>query len=247
MKRFLASLFALNSRCNQQNKRSSSRRGPRMRLGLEVLGERVLLNGEIQFDHGVLTIDGTQYADNVKVVRKEDAVLASLSWTDNDGNHHRETATVPAADLDLIIFRGHQGDDRFNNKTGVSSRADGGSGNDSLYGGRGDDWLYGGDGSDLLRGRRGQDSLNGGGGSDVLDGGRGSDRLAGGRDAVRDQMTGGTGDDVFVLYGSQTEPRPRTTSPNGAPTVGSTTGSSQWDDITDYGTGGDTYTTISRR
>jgi Ca2+-binding RTX toxin-like protein len=85
----------------------------------------------------------------------------------------------------------------------------GNGGGDLLYGGAGNDIIYGGDGNDSLLGEGGDDFLDGGTGLDLLFGGAGADRLFGGQgndmldggyDGVRDEMTGGEGNDLFVLH-----------------------------------------------
>jgi hypothetical protein len=79
-------------------------------------------------------------------------------------------------------------------------------GNDRLKGGTGNDRIEGGDGQDVLAGDQGADLLVGGAGNDTLLGGDNSDRLIGvnlnmtrpGEGEI-DQLTGGTGDDRFIL------------------------------------------------
>lgn len=91
---------------------------------------------------------------------------------------------------------------------------DGGQGNDSLFGGSGNDTLLGGSQNDTLMGGLGDDYLNGGLHDDTLIGGRGDDHLRDdsgvnrfigvqsgdgfGRGEI-DILTGGAGDDTFVL------------------------------------------------
>jgi Ca2+-binding RTX toxin-like protein len=88
-------------------------------------------------------------------------------------------------------------------------------GNDTLSGEADDDWLdgsydndtlYGGDGNDTLGNpvapEPGDDQMFGGAGNDQLFGGPGSDRLVGsdgGLVGEIDTLTGGAGDDIFVL------------------------------------------------
>jgi Ca2+-binding RTX toxin-like protein len=67
---------------------------------------------------------------------------------------------------------------------------DGAAGNDTLEGGAGNDALYGGDGNDILRG---------GDGNNTLDGGAGNDVLFSSATSV-DNLTGGTGDDVYEIH-----------------------------------------------
>ena len=64
-----------------------------------------------------------------------------------------------------------------------------GGGNDIVYGGLGNDQLFGEDGNDTLWGGRGQDSIDGGNGDDKL----------GGVLGAPNQLTGGAGQDTFVV------------------------------------------------
>ena len=93
----------------------------------------------------------------------------------------------------------------------------GGVGKDTLSGGAGADWLYGEDGDDILFGGSHGDRLFGGAGNDrlysgstetgvsneggknFLDGGAGDDILFDGNQNFQDSMTGGEGNDRFVL------------------------------------------------
>lgn len=63
-------------------------------------------------------------------------------------------------------------------------------GNDELFGGAGDDQLFGGEGADTLIGDDGYDQLFGGEGRDILYGSSSSSA---------DELSGGTGDDRYVL------------------------------------------------
>jgi Ca2+-binding RTX toxin-like protein len=73
---------------------------------------------------------------------------------------------------------------------------DGLDGNDYLAGGNGKDTLNGGNGNDYLKGYDGVDVLNGGAGNDTLDGGVDTTSV--------DQFEGGTGDDAYGIYNSNT-------------------------------------------
>ena len=70
------------------------------------------------------------------------------------------------------------------------------TGDDTLSGGDGDDLIYGEAGNDLLSGDAENDRLDGGTGADTLSGGAGNDTLFA---AQGDVVTGGDGDDVFIL------------------------------------------------
>ena len=68
----------------------------------------------------------------------------------------------------------------------------GGTDNDRVYGSLGTDSLMGGAGNDLLNGYRGSDTIVGDEGNDVLVDG-------GGAEAYKDTLSGGPGDDVFIV------------------------------------------------
>lgn len=77
--------------------------------------------------------------------------------------------------------------------------------NDLLFGGEGDDIVLGNNGNDRLSGNQGNDILEGGFGNDTLIGGAGNDILVGvdpnagfGQGSV-DVLTGGAGEDHFIL------------------------------------------------
>jgi Ca2+-binding RTX toxin-like protein len=72
----------------------------------------------------------------------------------------------------------------------------GGDGNDAIFSGEGDDTVTGGTGGDTLDGSLGNDSLDGGAGADSVDGGAGNDTITVDQG---DTVTGGTGDDYFLL------------------------------------------------
>jgi Ca2+-binding RTX toxin-like protein len=109
------------------------------------------------------------------------------------------------------IAEGGNGNDQINGDAG-SDKLSGNDGDDQLNGGTGRDILFGGRGNDLLLGEAQDDVLRGELGNDTLDGGSGNDTLIGvdgttilpvpqlgfGKDDI-DILTGGEGNDVFVL------------------------------------------------
>jgi serralysin len=115
--------------------------------------------------------------------------------------------------IERIRLISGSGNDTINiSSTSLTSRVNGGSGNDSITIGIGNDILYGEDGNDTLNGGDGQDGLYGGDGDDVLSGGGGNDGggyiyepsvglsfvdygLYGG--AGNDNLDGGAGDDYL--------------------------------------------------
>jgi len=73
------------------------------------------------------------------------------------------------------------------------------SGDDTINGGALADTLRGKDGADTLNGDAGDDRLVGEGGSDILNGGEGADLLYGGTGGEADAMTGGNGNDTYIV------------------------------------------------
>ncbi len=115
-----------------------------------------------------------------------------------------------AGSVEQIIYKGTEGNDRFQNRTQIDSRIAGRGGDDYLVGGGGNDRVIGGDGNDQLFGGRNDDVLIGGNGDDRLAedrvndtgndrliGGNGNDRMAGG--AGNDFLMGGAGNDTLGL------------------------------------------------
>jgi hypothetical protein len=95
-------------------------------------------------------------------------------------------------------------------------------GNDVIRGGKGNDKLYGMDGHDTLKGQSGADLLVGGNGNDTLYGGSGRDELFGdnGDDGLfggvgdADRLTGGDGEDRFLVNSERRATSNKMWSPN---------------------------------
>jgi len=96
------------------------------------------------------------------------------------------TQAIFVSDLHFTAVAPDDGDDSIS----------GGAGNDNIFGEAGDDTIDGGTGNDTLNGGAGNDSLTGGIGADQLFGGAGDDTLSA---AQNDRVTGGDGDDYFIL------------------------------------------------
>ena len=164
---------------------------PESHLTVESLEGRVVLTASIGFDarQGIVSIMGSEAGDVASVSQQGKNVVVSVAGG--------TSKTFKASSVKLVDFKGLGGDDSFTNNTAIRSRADGGTGRDTLRGGSGVDDLKGGGDDDRLFGNLGNDVLSGGSGSDTLDGGAGNDREYG--DAGDDDLYGGVGDDS--LYG----------------------------------------------
>jgi len=161
-----------------------------------------------------LVIRGTGLHDDVTVNRFDIFGLSFLNVnatsTDASGNEYSTSFSVDTASVESIVFYGLSGNDRFENRSNIASRADGGFGNDTLIGGSGEDVLSGGADNDALSGDYvgdfggSSDTLRGGSGNDVISGGGGNDFLYG--DFGDDTLRGNSGNDRLygddVLFGN---------------------------------------------
>lgn len=175
---------------------------PESHLHVESLEGRIVLTASVGFDtrQGVLAIMGSDGNDTAVVTRQGANVVASI--TTPSGTISK---SVAAYRVRSIAFSGLSGNDSFTNNTAITSRADGGAGNDTLRGGSSADTLIGGDDNDSLVGNGGNDNLSGGAGADSLDGGAGNDYVDGGdgNDVERgglgnDRLLGGAGNDSLL-------------------------------------------------
>ena len=159
-------------------------------LGVEGLEPRVVLAAGVGFDRTTrtLSIVGSEGNDSAEVRQQGANVVVSLASAAG-----RFSRAVNASQVTRVVFTGRAGNDTFTNLTAISSRADGGAGNDFLSGGRAADTLVGGEGEDQLLGDAGNDVLDGGAGNDAAWGGAGKDRVMGG--VGQDQLFGGDGTD----------------------------------------------------
>jgi hypothetical protein len=164
---------------------------------VERLESRRLLS--VTLEGGVLTIDGSEASDFVRVSQRDNQFVVRDSTSGR--------FAFDELDVQQIVIRLGGGNDRARlsrvgttgGTTGsgvdVPSRIEGGAGADILVGGDDDDVILGGDGPDRLLGGDGDDTLSGEAGDDRLDGGDGDDTLSGG-DGF-DRATGGPGIDTF--------------------------------------------------
>ncbi len=183
-------------------------RSPRGRkLYLESLENRRLLAGSIDLLGNAIFINGTGDNDAVQVTTLQNGDI-SVSLSHGNETH---TQSFSANAVQSIIFIGGDGDDSFQNSTGLRSIALGQNGNDTLIGGSDRDIFLGGAGNDLLIGGAGNDNLLGGSGNDAIIGGKGSDTVNGGsgNDLMiwnngdgSDRMDGGSGNDTVQVNGA---------------------------------------------
>ena len=177
-----------------------------------MLEPRLLLTVILDPASGVLSISGTNYADDVLVELVGDSQIQVT--------HNSRVSSFPVGSVTALSFVGKGGRDRFENQSSVPADAMGGPGPDTLIGGSGNDSLTGSAGSDLLIGNDGDDVLSGfSGAGDTLEGGLGNDQLSGGlgSDTLRggdgaddldggdgdDSVSGGNGDDTLVGGGNR--------------------------------------------
>lgn len=196
MKRLLSALFG---RPADAHPSAGGPDGLRARPSVEGLEDRSLMSVSAMISGNNLYIYGSAGSDNVRV----DEVTGS--WAMHFINVHDNVANTdhwffkPSGE---IYFYGYNGNDTFDNWTGLGANAYGGNGNDTLIGNDGvNDFLYGEGGNDTLWGWSGNDYLDGGYGTDTLYAGDGNDTLRGGSDATRDYLYGEGGADVFYLDG----------------------------------------------
>jgi Ca2+-binding RTX toxin-like protein len=177
-----------------------------------MLESRVLLTATLDSTSGVLSINGTNYGDDVVVELVDESQIQVT--------HNSKVSVFPFGSVTSLSFTGKGGRDHFENLTSVPVDAMGGPGPDTLIGGPGNDSLTGSTGSDLLIGNDGDDVLSGYSGTgDTLEGGLGNDQLFGGlgSDTLRggdgaddlnggdgnDSVSGGNGDDTLIGGGNR--------------------------------------------
>jgi hypothetical protein len=121
---------------------------------VEHLEERQLLAAAVALNAaGVLNIKGTRGADRVEVSASGDVVNVRL------GARHY---TFTASQINAIVARLGQGNDRFINSTSIRCSVFGDGGHDRIIGGTSADVLDGGHGNDRMRGGDGDDMIRGG-------------------------------------------------------------------------------------
>ena len=121
-------------------------------LRFETLENR--LAPSVSVINGDIRIAGTPGSDVGSV--SFDSLTSTYQVTVNGITSSIASSRVTGGD---VIFTGGDGNDRFQNRTGLRATASGENGNDTLIGGDGNDTLDGGAGNDYLTGGVGSDAL----------------------------------------------------------------------------------------
>jgi len=187
-------------------------------MHVDALEPRVLLTSAVLLNTGVIDVTGTRHAETLYLNLRKGRLKVTANGQVLAGFRLRRVAelhvTAGAGDDTVIIAAsvplpcyvvGDAGNDTISAATtaAYADTIEGGAGDDHVTGGAGDDVLTGGDGNDTLVGNAGDDALYGRAGADRLDAGPGRDALPRGIGAP-DTLTGGPGDDRFLLPKSPT-------------------------------------------
>jgi Ca2+-binding RTX toxin-like protein len=120
---------------------------------------------------GILTVNGTDGADNIALSAHSGAITATRNGV---------TYAFNQSIVKRINLNGSLGNDVISVKSGIiGAHIDGGANDDTLDGGTGNDSITGGSGNDVIHGNAGDDSLIGDSGDDSIFGGAGHDVLIG--------------------------------------------------------------------
>lgn len=180
---------------------------------------------------GVLYVIGTDGKDviNIRQNERRDRVTVNArldvgqkghggSDGGSDGGIDRIDAVFSAADVELIVVYGCDGDDQIHlgggesdggSDGGADSPDDvsvnaiiyGGAGNDHIRDGQGNDYIDGGEGDDRITGRRGDDIIVDLFGDNRIKGGYGNDTITTGNGD--DDIDGNQGDDLIIAGGGR--------------------------------------------
>ena len=145
------------------------------------------------FEGGVLTVTGSDEADNIFIFVQEGLVQV------REVVKQLTLLSVPLADVQSIVVNANGGDDWVNiddQSISIATTLRGDWGNDTLLGGAGPDNMFGATGNDELLGHAGNDLIHGDDGDDLLIGGDGDDVIHGG--FGNDYLVGGQGDDWLL-------------------------------------------------
>src|SRR5262245_21644103 len=171
----------------------------------ERLEDRRMFAGDIDFDNGILTINGDNLDDVADVRFEGDQVIVDLTVQESDGGTDHHDRDVDIDDVTKIVFNGFDGKDKLNLTVGTLDAGVSVAGVElEFHGGDKDDVLdnltptsgvkttaFGDAGNDTLEGGRFNDKFDGGAGNDTLIGLGGNDTyffsgLNPGRDEVRE-------------------------------------------------------------
>jgi Ca2+-binding RTX toxin-like protein len=170
---------------------------------------------------GVLTITGTQKADDIVVSQTAGGTI-QIDVDKGKVKYKPTGATV--ANTSLIVIAGEKGDDSITldetNGALPSTSISGGTGDDTLTGGLGNDTILGDAGDDQLLGKGGSDQLFGGDGNDTLTGGDGDDQAFG--EDGNDRIIWNPGDDTDLNEGGDGIDTVEVNGGNGAETFSAT-------------------------
>jgi hypothetical protein len=149
--------------------------------------------------NGLLRVAGTAADESISV---------ALSGADVVVTRGTETRAFAAAEVNVLLVDGFDGNDTITNDTSLKATLRGGDGDDTIFGGSGADRVHGGVGRDSLWGRDGVDRIYGEDGIDSCYGNGGNDRIEGGAqpdhirgNGGRDKLFGNGGNDK--IYGGE--------------------------------------------
>lgn len=152
---------------------------------IEELEPRQLLAATLS--GGILTVAGTNNADNISVKVKGSKIVTKIGSTSKSFNRSA---------VNQMIVNGNNGNDKIGVTGPIPNVViNGGGGNDRILGSGGADLISGGSGNDFLNGRKGNDQIYGDDGNDELHGAAGDDTLGGDDEDILTAATGGVGTD----------------------------------------------------
>jgi Ca2+-binding RTX toxin-like protein len=156
---------------------------------------------KVEFKAGSRATNGVSISGSGTTIVFDDKVaIKPGKGCEQVGRDKTKVSCTTTEDVNRITVVLGDKNDWVSNKTAITLRGFGSSGNDKLTGGSGADHLDGGTGNDKLYGKGGdEDFLEGKSGNDTLDGGSGDfDEVAGG--AGNDVLKGGAGDGDLANY-----------------------------------------------
>lgn len=198
-----------NRRRNRSNTEIQSLECRQLKTGLTMGSTPVkaTMPNAATLNAGILTVDGTNAADQITVSESfgssGSALVRYLNVrVQSSTNKLASVSRFRKSLVSEIHISGRRGNDTISNNTDVPSVLRGQGGNDTILGGTRADEIHGNGGNDRILGRNGDDDLLGGSGNDTLIGGAHNDSLNGGSgedhidgDSGRDTLLGGSGND----------------------------------------------------